>query len=262
MQGLLSVSFGTVDEGAYARSIGAIEEALSTAFPERQLYSAWTSAFVAARVQAETGAHHDTLAEAFARLSADGVDDLLISTTCLTQGRAMDKVDAAAAAWVNEGSARTAHLTSPLLANEADRRMVAQTVCSAFADVAETEVVLLMGHGVAGSHNEMYRQMQDALTAVGVPRVFLALVEGSPGFDEALARVEKLRPTCVHLAPFMMVAGGHVHVSLVGDAPDSWKSQLEARGMKTHAVLRGLGEYAEIRNLVVRHARSVCSSGR
>ena len=262
MQGLLSVSFGTVDEGAYARSIGAIEEALSMAFPERRLYSAWTSAFVAARVQAESGVHHDTLAEAFARLSADGVDDLLISTTCLTQGKAMDKVDAAAAAWVNGGSARTVHLTSPLLAHEVDRQMVAQPVCSAFAGIAETEVVLLMGHGVAGSPNEMYRQMQDALTAVGTPRVLLALVEGSPGFDEALARVEELHPTCVHLAPFMMVAGGHVHADLVGDIPHSWKSQLEARGMKTHAVLRGLGEYAEIRQLVVQHARRACSSDR
>lgn len=261
MQGLLSVSFGTVDDKAYARSIGAIEEALAAVFPNRRQYSAWTSAYVAERVRTERGVHHDTLAEAFARLSEDGIDDLLIATTCLTQGRAMDKVNAAAAAWVNGEGARTAHLTPPLLANEADRQAVAQTVCSAYSDIAETEVVLLMGHGVAGSSNKMYRQMQDALSAVGTPRVLLALVEGSPGFDAALARVEELRPTCVHLAPFMMVAGGHVHADLVGDGSHSWKSQLEARGISTHAVLRGLGEYEEIRQLVVQHARRVCSIG-
>ncbi|MFR3322485.1 MAG: sirohydrochlorin cobaltochelatase [Lachnospiraceae bacterium] len=39
-----------------------------------------------------------------------------------------------------------------------------------------------------------------------------------------------------------------------GDEEDSWKSVFEAAGFSVRCVLKGLGEYADIRKLLLSHA--------
>ena len=104
MKGLLSVSFGTSHPDTRAKTIDTVDKALASAFPDRAFYSAWTSPRIVARVKAERGEHHDTLDEAFSRIGADGVDDLVVATTCLMQGGEMRKIVAAARAWESRGS--------------------------------------------------------------------------------------------------------------------------------------------------------------
>ena len=48
--------------------------------------------------------------------------------------------------------------------------------------------------------------------------------------DSLLRLVGSLKPSRVHLAPFMIVAGDHAHNDLAGDDADSWKSQFEQAG--------------------------------
>ena len=45
---------------------------------------------------------------------------------------------------------------------------------------------------------------------------------------------------------------------LAGDDPDSWKNRLQARGLQVCVVLRGLGEYASVQQLVCDHALDAC----
>ena len=60
-------------------------------------------------------------------------------------------------------------------------------------------------------------------------------------------------PGKVILAPFLMVAGDHATNDLAGDEEDSWKSCFEADGYQVECVLRGLGEYAGIRQILLEH---------
>ena len=55
----------------------------------------------------------------------------------------------------------------------------------------------------------------------------------------------------VVLAPFMIVAGDHANNDLAGDEADSWKSVFEAAGFSVRCVLKGLGEYTDIRKLLL-----------
>ena len=144
---------------------------------------------------------------------------------------------------------------------------MAQAIADEFASVPEDEALLLMGHGSRDARtalpdgtpfdaNAVYSQIQAELHALGRTRFFMGTVEGTPTFEDAAARIEACGAQLAHLAPFMIVAGDHATNDLAGDDDDSWKNMLEARGLRTNVVLRGLGEYAGVRQLVCDHARA------
>ena len=172
---------------------------------------------------------------------------------CLMQGGEMRKIAEATKAWVAEGG-RTARLAAPLMATEADHQVAAQAIVDEFVDVPDDDALLLMGHGSKLGSNQLYADLQRDLHAMGKGNFFVATVEGTPTFEDALPLVEAHGAKRVWLAPLMIVAGDHARNDLVGDDEDSWASQLQARGFATEAVLKGLGEYEAIQQLVVDHA--------
>ena len=269
MKGLLSVSFGTSIAETREKTIDVVEERLAAEFADYAFYSAWTSGKIVAKVRAERGEHHDTLEEAFARISADGIDDLTIATMCLMRGFEMKRAEEAARAWLQEAPGRTVRLAAPLLYSEADRKALAKVICDEFADVAPEEALLLMGHGSSDAKpaagevdpNAVYAQIQEEMHALGRRFFFMGTVEGTPTFDDAVALVEESGVSRVCLAPFMIVAGDHARNDLAGDDGDSWKNMLAAHGYETRAVLRGLGEYPAVHEIVCEHAREAAVLG-
>jgi len=81
----------------------------------------------------------------------------------------------------------------------------------------------------------------------------VAAVEGEPTFADVVRSIEESRVRCVYLAPLMIVAGDHAKNDMAGDGKDSWASQLKARGLQVKTVMKGLGEYAGIQELVCDH---------
>ena len=254
MKGLLSVSFGTSYAETRVKTIDAIDARLATAFPDRAFYSAWTSPRIMAKVLAERGEQHDSLDEAFGRMSADGVDDLVVATMCLMQGGEMRKVEKAAREWAASGDRRVC-VARPLMSSHADYEAAARAVAEEFACVGVDEAVLLMGHGSPHGSNDLYLDVQEALRELGKSAFFVATVEGSPTFDDALPLIEASGAKRVHLAPFMIVAGDHARNDMAG-GDDSWAARLEARGFEPVVAMKGLGEYPIIQQLAVDHARA------
>ena len=257
MNGLLLVSFGTSRAETREKTIDVIESRIRAEFPEFAFYTAWTSGRIVKKVRTERGEHHDTLEEAFARLTADGVDDLIVVTTCLMQGGEMAKITKAVNDWI-AGGKRAAVTTVPILWSVYDRRAVARVIRDEFADVPTEDVVLLMGHGTKGGPvygaNLVYGDVEAELLALGCDNVFVATVEGRPDFEEVWPHIKSRNPKCVHLAPLMLVAGDHAINDMSGEDEDSWESKLNARGMRTEVRLKGLGEYEGIRELICEHA--------
>ena len=252
MKALLVVSFGTSFEGVAERTIGAIERALAAEFPDRALYSAWTSKFICAKVERETGVHHMQVEEACAALVAADVDDLLVQPTFLMQSHEyelmLEGLRTAA------GGIAQVSIGDTLLAGDDDCAELVRAIADTFADVADEDALVLMGHG-SDSGNEVYVAMQDACAAAGHGNFVVGTVEGTPDFDDVKAQVQALNPARVWLAPFMIVAGDHANNDLAGDESDSWKSVLTAAGYPCMPVLRGLGEYPQVQALFVEHAR-------
>ncbi|MBQ9043059.1 MAG: sirohydrochlorin cobaltochelatase [Eggerthellaceae bacterium] len=253
-RGMLFVSFGTSHEETRVKTIDAIEAKVRETFPDCTPYSAWTSGIIIKKVKAERGEHHDTLDEALARMAADGVEDLIVSTTCLMEGAEMAKIRKAVDAWSDEQDVPT-KIAQPLLSARDDRVAVAKAVIDEFSHVGESDALLLMGHGSPAASNEVYSQIQDELHALGRERFFVATVEGEPTFDDVWPLIEASGAARVYLAPLMIVAGDHAANDLAGDDDDSWASMVAARGLEAVPVLKGLGEYAGIQQLVCDHVQ-------
>ena len=252
-RGMLFVSFGTSHEDTRIKTIDAIQDKVHAAFPDYAPYSAWTSEIIVKKVKEERGEHHDTLDEALARMAADGIDDLVVVSMHLMRGAETAKVEKAVAAWSDEHDV-PAYVADPLMATADDRKAVAQVICDEFSFVGKDEALLLMGHGSVHASNETYSLLHDELAAKGRERFFVATVEGEPTFDDAIAFIDESRVRSVCLAPLMIVAGDHAKNDLAGDGPDSWASQLKARGLQVKTVLRGMGEYPGIQQLACDHA--------
>jgi len=80
-------------------------------------------------------------------------------------------------------------------------------------------------------------------------------VEAYPALDSLMRRVQEQQFRQVVLAPFMIVAGDHAENDLAGSDADSWKSRFESAGFDVRCILKGLGEYAGVREMFLDHVR-------
>ena len=106
-----------------------------------------------------------------------------------------------------------------------------------------------MGHGTSHHANAVYAALDYMLKEMGYPNIFMGTVEAYPDLQTLIAQVKKTPAKRVHLCPFMLVAGDHANNDMAGDQKSSWKSLFEASGYEVICHLKGLGEYAGIRNI-------------
>ena len=57
----------------------------------------------------------------------------------------------------------------------------------------------------------------------------------------------------VWLMPLLSVVGRHTLEDMAGDAPDSWRSRIEAAGHTCAPVVRGTAEYRAFADIWLRH---------
>lgn len=249
---ILAVSFGTAYEETRKKTIEAIEADLAAAFPERKLYTAWTSGMILRKLKKLGKETRDTLEEALARMEADGVEDLLVQPTFLQAGYEMRLVRETLEKWA--GRFGRLKLGAVLVENEEDLGTLAGALETHFAAVQEDEALVLMGHGSEGADFYPYEKLTEAFRRRGRENFAVGTVEFEPGIAPALELVRSRKPRKTYLAPLMIVAGDHAVNDMAGDEEDSWKNRLAALGTETECILKGLGECPEVRALFVRHA--------
>ena len=250
---LLAVSFGTSHAATRLRTIEAVESDLRKSFPERRFYRAWTSGMLRRKLEREEGVSIDSVADAFQRLLAEGVSDVLVQPTHLLPGEEFRRTEEAARAYAGRFSALA--LGRPLLAGDSDVKALARILEEAYPTDAG-ELLVLMGHGSAGLAFPAYAALERQFRADGCPRVCIGTVEFEPGIAPVLARVRQEQPRRVLLAPLLAVAGDHVVNDMAGDEPDSWKNQIAREGPEVACRLTGLAEFEAVRALYVQHARA------
>lgn len=69
-----------------------------------------------------------------------------------------------------------------------------------------------------------------------------------------MAAVKESGAKKVVLLPLMIVAGDHATNDMAGDEEDTWKTAFTNAGYEVECVLRGLGEYAGVQQIIVEHA--------
>ena len=250
---LLVVSFGTSYNDNRAATIGAVESAMETAFPDYAVRRGFTANIIIEHVQRRDGVVIDDVTEALARAKANGVKNLLVQPTHLMNGYEygdlVKELEACA------GDFESVKIGAPLLTTDEDFAVVAQAMVDAAAghDDGKT-AVCYMGHGTEAASNGIYSRMQKHLSDSGHDNFFVGTVEAEPTAEDLVKLVKAGGYEKVVLRPMMIVAGDHANNDMAGDGEDSWKSVFTAAGFQVTCEINGLGELEAIQQLLAAHA--------
>lgn len=250
---ILVVSFGTSYHDTREKTIDCIEQDIAQTFPHHHIYRAWTSKMILKKLKQRDGLHIDNVREAMEHMQRDGITDVTVQPTQLINGIENDLMKEDVLDFSDSFSKITFGV--PLLTSEQDSREVVKVLTDAFGGIPKRR-----GTCFHGTWNTALCQcdlcaLDYTFKDLGYHNLFMGTVEAYPSMDSLLRLVGSLKPSRVHLAPFMIVAGDHAHNDLAGDDADSWKSQFEQAGYPVLCHLKGLGEYEGIRQIFLRHIR-------
>ncbi len=255
-EGLLLVAFGTSQEDAL-RSYAAIEADFRKAFGDRPLVWAYTSKIIRNKM-AKQGKTMLSINQALDKLAQEGVNAVTVQSLHVAGGEEYTYLERAVLAYAlnNPGRFVSVKIGRPLLESAADLDAVVHAVADGFPkERTADEAVVFMGHGQEHGRGDLVLQSLAAGLSAHDPLYIFATVEGAIGFDEALKSLREKGVKRVWLQPFMIVAGEHAKNDLMGDDDDSWASRARATGLEVKGNLHGLGEFAGIRALFVKHAQ-------
>ena len=250
---ILAVSFGTSHNDTRKVTIDAIERDMQEAFSDYMLYRAWTSKMIIKKLKNRDNVHVFTVREAMEQMKKDGITDVLIQPTHVINGIENDLMKEDALAYRDDFHSIT--FGDPLLTSAEDNLAVIQAIADEFSDLAQDQVLVLMGHGTTHYANSIYAALDYTFKDKGYKNIFLGTVEAYPSMESLMRMVKEYNPSKVVLAPFMIVAGDHAKNDMAGDDPESWYSQFKAAGFQVEPVVKGLGEYPGIRSLLVDHLK-------
>ncbi len=243
---IIEASFGTSHLDALENSVLALKKAIEKSFPDYEVFIALTSKTVLSALKKQ-GVNFDTVDEMLARLKNDGFDEIIIQPTHIIPGIEYEMLLNAAEKF--KGDFVGIKVGEPLLESRTDMEKVCRIIAEKFPD----ETVVLMGHGTEHSANEAYTEFRKVCAELGFDNIYTATVEAEPTLDDVIGELKLCGKKKVTVMALMLVAGDHAKNDMAGE----WKEQLETAGFEVNCVLKGLGEYPEIREIYCKHIKSL-----
>lgn len=238
---ILCVHFGTTYEDTRKLTIDAINKKIADKFPNIASYEAYTSRIIIRRLK-ERGIIKLNPNEMLRELADKGITNVIVIPTNIINGIEMESLERdvlSLSHLFNE-----IRVAKPLLYSSVDYKEVANALMKELQYIEGQ--IILVGHGTYHPANASYPMLDYILKLGGGSRFHIATIEGFPGLDEAIAHFPK---DCreLTLVPFMFVAGDHARNDIAGD----WKEDLEDRGYKVDVLMKGLGEYPSIQDIIL-----------
>ena len=245
---ILIVSFGTTYESALKNSIEVIENTIADAFLEYDIKRAFTSGMIINSLK-KREIIVDTIEDAIKKLIADGYSKTIIQPTHIIDGEEYDKMHSIAKKY--KDSFISLKIGAPLLSSY----IYIEKVCNFFKEKfpEKESALLLMGHGTKHCANKIYLDLDKICQKLGYKNIFIGTVEAEPSINDVINKLKLSGYKKVTITPLMFVAGDHAHNDLAGNSSVSWKSLLEAEGFEVTTIIKGLGEYSEIREMYLEH---------
>ncbi len=245
---ILAVSYGTTYPDALRASIEAVENVFRENFPDYTVCRAFTGKRTL-EILEKRQIHVDSVEQALEKLADDGYGEVIIQPTHIIGGSEFEAVYSKAKAYGNRFL--TVRIGSPLLQDPED----IETLCRFFAEkyLSLADAVVLMGHGSDHQANKLYTDFGDTCRLMGCRNLYIATLEARPSIDDIIPRLKDGGYKNIIITPLLFTAGGHACRDMAGDIENSWKSRLEAEGFTVNPIVKGLGEYSEVRELYVKH---------
>lgn len=254
---ILIVSFGTSHKDAREHSLDCILRDVEELAGENiSVYQAYTSGMII-NALAEEGVRIPTVEEAVQQILTEGTEELIVVPTHMIPGMEYQKMLHVLEQYRSRFYKLT--VTTTVLEHQEDCDALVPVLCDMLEMKMDVEYVL-MGHGTEDEANIRYRQMQDAFVKAGITNVHIASVEAKPDIEDALGKLtmvkKKKRVEMVVVQPFMVVAGDHAKNDMAGEE-DSYVTMLADAGFHVKAVVKGLGEYPQFREIYLKKVKSV-----
>ncbi|EKO39726.1 MAG: cobalamin biosynthesis protein CbiK, Co2+ chelatase [Solidesulfovibrio magneticus str. Maddingley MBC34] len=251
---IVVAAFGTsVPEAAPA--IEKMVARVKAAYPGVPVTLCYTAAMIRAKL-AKDGKRVPSPAEALAALPDQGVTDVALFSLQTVPGHEYHDLVRTAAAFSHmpKGLSRV-EVTAPLLFTAEDfAKAAAALLGAAPKDRKPGEAVIFVGHGTEHPANMAYPALQYSLWRLD-KNAFVATVEGTPSFDDAVAELKAKGVKKAWLIPLFAVAGDHARNDMAGKEKDSLASTLAAAGVETKAVLAGTAENAAVADIWIEHLK-------
>jgi sirohydrochlorin cobaltochelatase len=248
---IVLAAFGTTT--AAFRTYSHIEDRVKQRFPGYKILWAFTSHEVRHKLAQEKGEKLNDLPGALRKLQAAGYTRVVVQSLHVVPGEEWEKK-------VVEASRKFpglhVALGKPLLSSQADQERVLKALAPTFPKDLKHTAVVLVAHGSPTPEGTAAYLAFDRLLRSRYPHqnVFLGTVEGKPTRKEALTAVKKSGATTVVLMPFLLVAGEHVAKDILGNNPESWKSELlREKPYHIEGITKGLGYQDGIVNIYLDH---------
>lgn len=259
---IVVVSFGTTYAEARKNCIEAVEDRIKKAFPEYNVYRAFTSKIVMKRLAERDNIHVDDLETVLAKLRDEGYTEVVIQTTHLTPGEEYEKKVLASALPYKAAFPKLV-VGRPLLYFKGDDGTPDDFAIAVVAlkmqmppDLREKQTIVFMGHGSPNQHNPAYEMMQQRFDGANI-NAMVGVVEETdhPSFADVQKSLAEKSVKQVILMPLLLVAGDHANNDMAGTEKESWKNQLQEQGYEVQTYLHGLGENTGIQEIYVQHVR-------
>jgi sirohydrochlorin cobaltochelatase len=230
---------------------GHFEQKVKERFPGYEIRWAFTSRKVRQKLAQEKGQQLNDLPTTLRELKDAGFNRVAVQSLHIVPGEEWDKK-------VVQESRKIPGLQvalgKPLLSSKEDQERVLQALARTFPQDLKDTAVVLMAHGSPVPQGEKAYLAFDRLLRSHYQNVFLGTVEGKPSKEKAFEAVKQANPATVILMPFMLVAGEHVAKDMLGDGPESWKSELlKQKAYRIEGITKGLGYQDGIVNIYLDH---------
>lgn len=252
--GILLVAFGSGRSGAQT-AMENIDREVKKAFPEAELFWAFTSGIIRAKLK-QNDRPIDSPLEALSKMRDQGFSEIIVQSLHVIPGGEYESLQKTISAFIEQsGGTLSIKSGKPLLYSHED----ILEICRILSDLLPSgkddgDAVILMGHGTSHPSNIYYPGIQYYLWQQS-PRYWIATVEGYPALRDILPMLREKLITRVWLVPFLAIAGNHAVTDMAGDKPESWKTILEAEGYEVRPILKGLAEYNEIVRVWISHLK-------
>jgi sirohydrochlorin cobaltochelatase len=252
---ILVVSFGTSYHDSREKTIGAIENAISRAYPDYTLRRAFTSRMIINKLKKRDGIQIDNVTEALSRLLLEGYGTVIIQPTHVMNGYEYEEMMGLIEPY--KGRFPVLRVGTPLLTFAEDYTTLTNAVVAEIPEANQKDTaVILIGHGTDHFANSVYAALDYRMKDMGYRNIFIGTVENYPDLDTVKRQIGLHKVKKVVLYPLMIVAGDHANNDIAGDEEDSWKLALEKDGYEVKCNLKGLGEYEGIRRMFVERVAS------
>lgn len=253
---ILLVSIGTSKVDVLERTTLQMLEEVIEKFKGYQCYLAFSSEVILDKINKISDTKYLSVDAAFEKMQLDGIEDVYVQPTFLLGGLECDKLQKQIE--MHRMNFRCIKMSSSLLVQKQDYIHTLQAILDSTV-LEEDEALLLIGHGTTHSANTTYQNLEYTAYTQGYRHVFVGTIDSEKSRRMLLRKLQVSGYRKICILPFLFVAGYHAWKDISME-PGSWKHALLEEGYEVRALMKGLGEYQDIRKIFLGHLENLLDS--